>query len=164
MARAGSVSTRRVSDLLRAPSGLAESIAAISLVDAVTVAPIGPEQIIEANAPGDSLEKQIGLRYPVISVYCEKITNNQKEKFRTFSGTAKVVVELRVTSDQLWDLNDQVHFYLEAITRVLDGHRGDWGFGMFYAGEYEIAYSPAKAGGRNYVQSAKVTLPITMNC
>lgn len=164
MARAGSVSTRRVSELLRAPSGLADSIAALSLVDAVSADPISPDQIIEINAPGDQVEKQIGLRYPIVTVYCEKISNTQKEKFRTFSGTVKVAVELRVTSDQLWDLNDQLHFYVEAITRVLDGHRGDWGFGMFYAGEYEVAYGPAKAGGRNYVQSARVTLPVTMNC
>ena len=163
MARAGSVSTKRVAELLKAPTGLADSIAALSLVDGVTMAAIGPSQIIEINAAPEAVEKQIGIRYPIVNVYCDKVANTQHEKFRTISGTARVNVEIRVTSDQLWGLSDGLHLYVEAITRVLDASRGEWGMGLFYAGGYEIAYNAVKPGGRNYIQSAKVSMTIDIS-
>ena len=115
------------------------------------------------NVPSDLAEKVIGFRYPAVSIYCDKVTNNQHEKFRTFSGNSRVVIEVRVTHDQLSELGTDLHLYVEAITRVLDGSRGDWGTGLFYAGGYEIAYGAIKAGGRNYIQTAKVTLTIDIN-
>jgi hypothetical protein len=163
MARAGSVSTKRVAALLRAPEGLADSIAVLSMVDEMNVAPIEPAQVTELNAPAEVVERQIGFRYPAVSVYCEKITNSQREKFRTFSGSAKVAIEIRVTHDQLGEVGQDLHLYVEAVTRVLDANRGDWGQGMFYAGGYEVAYNAIKPGGRTYIQTAKIGVTIDIN-
>lgn len=163
MARAGSASTRRVAELLRSPQGLAQSIAALSMVDGVVMPSLDTGQIVEANAGTDALEQLTGFRYPAVNVYCEKISNTQREKFRSFSGTVKVAVDVRVTSDTLPGLTDQLHFYVEALTRLLDVSRGSWGLGLSYAGEYDVTYGPAKAGGKNYVQSAKVSMPIDVS-
>jgi hypothetical protein len=46
------------------------------------------------------------------------------------------------------------------LTQVLDGNRGDWGSGMYYAGGYQVAFGAVKHGGKNYIQVAKVTFEI----
>ena len=44
--------------------------------------------------------------------------------------------------------------------QLLNGSRGDWGDGMYYTGEYEVAFGPVKQGGKNFMQVAKVTFEI----
>jgi hypothetical protein len=43
---------------------------------------------------------------------------------------------------------------------TLDSNRGDWGGGMYYAGGYQVAFGAVKSGGKNLVQTAKVTFEI----
>ena len=50
-----------------------------------------------------------------------------------------------------------IHFYVEAVTNILQTNIGDWGDGMFYPGAYEIQLTPPKTGGLGFVQSAKLT-------
>ena len=57
-------------------------------------------------------------------------------------------------------LQDALENYADAITQVLSGNRGDWGNGMFYAGQYQVAFTAVKHGGRNFMQVAKVTFDI----
>jgi len=112
------------------------------------------------NVAADLAEAGEIVRYPTIQVYCEKLANSLIEKFRTFSGTAQMVVEVRHSQDRLQDLQEGLERYTDALTQVLDGNRGDWGSGMFYAGGYQVAYGAVKHGGRNYIQVAKVTFEI----
>ena len=58
------------------------------------------------NVAADLAERSDGAKYPAVNVYCEKIVNKLKEKFRTFSGTAQMVVELRHSQDRLEGLQD----------------------------------------------------------
>ena len=39
-------------------------------------------------------------------MYCEKIVNDLTEKFRTFSGTVQMAIELRHSQDRLEGLQD----------------------------------------------------------
>ena len=72
-------------------------------------------------------------KYPIVCVYCNKIANLLREKFRTFSGDADMVVEARVSQDRLDRHRDaSTQLYIDAITQVLDSNRGDWGNGVFY--------------------------------
>jgi hypothetical protein len=36
-----------------------------------------------------------------VNVYCEKIVNDLKEKFQTFSGRVQMAIELRQSQDRL---------------------------------------------------------------
>ena len=46
------------------------------------------------------------------------------------------------------------------MMQVLDFSRGDFGEGMYYAGGYQVVFSAVKHGGKNFVQSAKVSFEI----
>jgi len=98
--------------------------------------------------------------YPAVNVYCEKIVNQLKEKFRNFSGIAMMAIEMRVSQDRLEGIEDQLQMYTDAVTQVLDQNRGDWGEGMFYAGCYEAALGPVKHGGQNFIQVGKVSFNV----
>jgi hypothetical protein len=93
-------------------------------------------------------------------VYCERIVNQLKEKLRDFSGVAAMVIEVRVTQDDLGDIEGRLQLYVDAVTQVLDQNRGDWGEGMYYAGCYEAALGPVKHGGRNFIQIGKITFEV----
>lgn len=107
------------------------------------------------HASADITERTPGS-YPLILVYCEKVTNELREKFKRFSGVAEVAVEVRATAERLDDLPELVHGCLDGIIDVMDSKRGDWGNGVYYSGAYELSFQPIKKGGRNYVQTARV--------
>ena len=117
-------------------------------------------EIHAENVASDLAEKTAGVQYPAINVYCDKIINDQVEKFRTFSGRVQVAVEARVTQDRLRGLSNALACLVDAIAGVLSKDRGDWGDGMFYGGKYEVAFCAIKHGGKNFLQSAKVTFDI----
>jgi hypothetical protein len=93
-------------------------------------------------------------------VYCEKIVNDLREKFRSFSGRVMMTIELRQSQDRLEGIQDRLEFYVDATMQMLQGSRGDWGDGMFYGGQYEVSYGAVKQGGKNFTQVAKVTFEI----
>ena len=78
-------------------------------------------------------------------------------------GEAHLVVEVRLSQDRLDDLETRMQLYVDAVTRVLDEHRGDWGNGIFYCGGYEVDYGPVKHGGRNFLQTAKINLTVEIS-
>jgi hypothetical protein len=100
------------------------------------------------------------MQYPAVNVYCEKIVNGLKEKFRTFSGDVLTTVELRYSQDRLDGLQDALENYADAIMQVLNANRGDWGSGMFYSGEYQVVFAAVKHGGKNFLQVAKISFEI----
>ncbi len=161
MALAASISSKYVAGLMRSTtSGLPAAVALLARAEGLNLAPLGVAQILEHNAPPEVLEKVIRLEYPFVNIYCEKITNSLREKFRIFSGSARLVIEVRVTNDHWDNPAAELQVYVDAVTKVLDANRGNWGQGMFYAGGYEITYSGLKSGGRNYIQTAKIGLTI----
>ena len=163
MAQVGSVTTTKLAGLLTAATGLPASVAAIAAGASIQIPEITPSQIVAQNVAADIAEISLVTKYPAVHVYCEKATNQLKEKFRTFSGQAQMVVETRVSQDQLQNLETQMQLYVEAVTSVLDANRGDWGGGMFYGGGYEVSYGQVKHGGRNLLQIAKISFVVEVS-
>ena len=163
MAQTGSISTQKLVEILTGSEGLSLTIAAMSEQAAIELPQIDPEQVIAQNVAPEIAERATGAKYPAVHVYCDRIANALKEKFRTFSGTAHLVIEVRVSRDRLEGVERAVQLYVDAITKVLDTHRGDWGQGMFYSGTYEVAYSAVKHGGKNFIQTAKVTFELDIS-
>jgi len=160
MAWVSSTVTAQVLELLTAPQGLNACVATLALAENVNLPPVGPNQLLAQNVSIELAERSGDVKYPAVSVYCEKIANQLKEKFRTFSGNALMAIEVRVSQDRLDGIENQIQMYLDAATQVLDQNRGDWGEGMYYAGGYEVTIGPVKHGGQNFIQVAKVTFNV----
>ncbi len=150
-------------NILLARGGVPETVAAFAAEQNIFVPTIAPQQIIGQNVSPEILERSTTTKYPVLCVYCSKVTNLLREKFRTFSGDVDMVIEARVSQDRLEDMETHAQFYVDAITQVLDSNRGDWGDGVFYAGGYEVAFGGLKQGGRNFLQTAKVSFILEMS-
>ncbi|MFB3829035.1 MAG: hypothetical protein ACE15B_19870 [Bryobacteraceae bacterium] len=150
----------KVIALLTAPTGMNAELAELGAAERMVLPEIGPQQLLRQNVAADLTERTGEVQYPVVHVYCEKLSNEMREKFRRFSGRAFMAVEARVSQDRLEDIERVLQMYVDAVTRVLDDNRGDWGGGMFYAGGYEAVFSPVKRGGKNFAQTAKVTFEV----
>ncbi len=163
MASAGSRAEGKVIQILGAPTGLGAMVAAIADAEDSALGPVSPEQIIRQNMSAELSEKSIGAHYPLVQVWCEKLSNTLREKFRRFSGKAYMAVELRLSQDRVEGLERKIQLYTDAVMQVLDQSRGDWGEGLFYAGGYEAAFGAVKRGGRNFLQTAKVTFEVEVS-
>jgi hypothetical protein len=156
-------STKKVLGVLAGPGGVPAAVEALVLQQGIKLASLGPEQIIAQNVAPDVAEQSVISNYPLIYVYCSKVVNELREKFRTFSGDAQMVIEARVSQDRLDQIETNLQAYIDAITQVLDNSRGDWGDGVSFAGGYEVSFSGAKHGGRNFLQIAKVAFTLEIS-
>lgn len=163
MSQAATAVADRVLSMLREPTGLPFAVEAAAARASVALEPIEGGRIIAQNVGQDLAEKTAGALYPSVHVYLEKLSNLQTEKFRAFSGKARMVIDVRVSQDRLEGIENQLVLYVEAVTDVLDAHRGCWGQGIFYGGGYEASFGGVKHGGKNFIQSAKVSFEVDVS-
>jgi hypothetical protein len=149
--------------LLRAEDGVAGTVSRLILEEGLPLTPFSPEAVVEQFVTADLAEKTSNVRYPMIHVYCEKLTNKLREKFRSFSGSATLAIDVRTSHENLEEIGQQLQLYVASVTDLLQQRRGSWGNGMFYTGGYEVVYSPVKRGGKNYLQSAIVRLEVQIS-
>jgi hypothetical protein len=148
-------------DRLRAETGLPYTVAAVAERANIPLPAIA--EIHTQNVAFDLIEKTAGAQYPRVHLYTEKITNSLREKFRAFSGTVRLVADVRVSRDRMEDIESTLLHYVDAVTDVLDSHRGCWAPGVLYTGGYEVALQPLKHGGKNFLQSAKITFELEVS-
>lgn len=160
MARPGNAATGKLLKLLTAASGINANLDTLSLLEGYTLAPVSEHQIKAQNISFELADRSPDSKYPAVYVYCDKIANLLTEKFRAFSGKAHMVVEVRLSRDRMEGLEKELQLHVEAITQILERNQGDWGQGMFYAGGYDVTFSPVKHGGRNFIQTAKITFEV----
>lgn len=156
-------STQKVLGVLAADDGLPAAVEALVQQQGMSLPSIAATQIIGQNVAADLSEKSTMTNYPLVYVYCNKVVNEVREKFRTFSGDAQMVVEARVSQDRLDQIETNLQAYVDAITQVLDNSRGDWGDGVFFDGGYEVTFGGVKHGGRNFLQIAKVSFVLEIS-
>ena len=152
-----------VADLLRGEGGLQANLDALAAAETLPPLKLADRQVMTQNLPAEIAERSTPAKYPCLQVYCEKATNQLREKFRTFSGEVGMAVEIRVSTDRIEDLDNQMNLLLDAVTTTLDQNRGDWGAGIFYGGAYEIGFAAIKHGGKNFLQTAKVTFNLDIS-
>lgn len=119
--------------------------------------------IVIQNASTEIAERTQTVRYPAIYLYCEKLTNSLTEKFATFSGKCRLVIEVRCSQDRMDGIERTLERYVDAVCRVLSDSRGTWQDGGFYTGGYEVAYSSLKHGGKNFLQTAKISFDVEVS-
>ncbi|MDQ2944592.1 MAG: hypothetical protein M3Y27_01375 [Acidobacteriota bacterium] len=158
-----SLATEKLRSILAGDEGVRATLSIVDDLEGVSLVPFQGGQVIAQNASPDLTEHSSGSKYPILYVYCSKLLNILREKFRTFSGEAQMIVEVRVSQDRLDDLETRVQMYVDAVIQVLDQNRGDWGDGVFYGGTYEVIYGAAKHGGRNFIQIAKISFAVEIS-
>jgi hypothetical protein len=142
--------------------GVTARVGAITQSDA-TVQAAGLRTIRAQNASVEISEKTGAAQYPAVLVYCDKMSNTLREKFRQFSGKAHLVIEVRHSQDGLDSIESNLQVYVDAVCALLDDSRGDWGDGSFYGGGYEVHYEPVARGGINFLQRAKVGFEVEVS-
>ena len=155
----GSLITGQVIQIITGPSGVNSYLSGLAS-GGQPMNSLNALQVRAQNVAPDIADQVNTMQYPAVNVYCDKIVNGLAEKFRAFSGTAQVTVELRHSQDRLDGLQDRLENYADAMMQVLNANRGDWGNGMFYCGEYQVGFGAVKHGGKNFVQVAKITFEI----
>jgi hypothetical protein len=115
------------------------------------------------NVAPDIAERTETIRYPAIYLYCDKLTNSLTEKFATFSGQCRLVIEVRCSQDRLDGIERTLERYVDAVCRILTSARGAWQGGGFYAGGYEVVYTTLKHGGKNFLQTAKISFEVEVS-
>jgi len=159
-ARIGSAVAGKVMGRITGPTGVNPMLAGLTQADQALAGPLNAGQVRAQNVAADLAERGGTFKYPAVNVYCEQIVNQMTEKFRTFSGTVQMAIEIRHSQDRLEGLQASLDVYTDAMTAVLDTSRGDWGDGAFYGGGYKVAFGAVKQGGRNFIQVAKITFEI----
>ena len=163
MALASTLVVQKTVALLGGDEGLPSTMQEIALMSGITLPAITPQHIVAQNVSADIVEQSSSPKYPMFHVYCERLSNSHQERFRVFSGEVSIAVEARVSQDRLNGLEDQLHGCVDAVAQALDENGGDWGDGVFYSGGYAVTYNQVKHGGRNYIQSAKVTFTVALS-
>jgi hypothetical protein len=156
-------STQKVVEVLAAGGGLGAALEALNVQQGLTLPQITAQQIIAQNVTPEVSDLSTVDNYPLVYVYCTKVINLLREKFRTFSGEAQMVVEARVSQDRLDLIESNLQAYMDAITQVLNNSRGDWGDGIFFDGGYAVTFGGVKHGGRNFLQIAKVAFVLEIS-
>jgi hypothetical protein len=158
----GALTAIVVSRLTSTTTGVNVLIGATDAAD-FTLQAGGIQNILALNASVEISEKTGSVQYPALLVYCDKLSNTLKEKFRQFSGSAHVVVEVRHSQDVLAGIESNAEVYVDAVCSLLDASRGDWGGGLFYTGGYDVSYETVGRGGRNFLQRAKVGFDVEVS-
>jgi len=146
----------KVLSFMQGANGINASLMAMQQGGGLGGAPMPVVQVTAQNAAPDLVERSLAMRYPTANIYCEKVVNTLKEKFRSFSGRVEMVMEIRHSQDGLEGLESALELYTDAASQALDATRGDWGNGMFYSGGYEISFGAVKRGGRGFLQAARI--------
>lgn len=118
---------------------------------------------VQAGYVGTEVAERSPVRYPAAYLYVERLTNSLSEKFRTFSGSARLTIEVRVSQERPGGMEVQLQTQVERVLNVLHTHRGDWGYGVFFGGRYEVTFSPVKQGGRGYLQIARICIDVNVS-
>lgn len=155
--------TKTVLAKLQAPAdGVNIRIGAIAAADG-TQGIGGIRAMVALNANVEISEKSGHAHYPALLVYCDKLSNSLKEKFRRFSGKGHLVIEVRCSHDRIEGLEAATQMYVDAVCALLDDSRGDWGDGTFYSGGYDVVYEPVGRGGKNFLQRARIGFDIEVS-
>lgn len=158
----GALTSIVVSLLTSTTGGVNVRVGAMEAADSSLDA-IGIRTIVALNASAEVGEKTGYVQYPALLVYCDKLSNTLKEKFRQFSGKAHVVVEVRHSQDDLDGMSASVDVYVDAVCALLDDSRGDLGSGCFYSGGYDVSFETIVRGGKNFLQRAKVGFDVEVS-
>lgn len=162
MTNIGSAVTASVLTLLTTPSGADLKLNELARAQGAR-GDVARHSIAISNSAPELVERTARAKYPALQIYCDKLTNALKEKYRVFSGTAHVTVEVHYSQERLEGMDSGLQAYTDAVCQMLDQARGDWQQGTYYAGGYEVAFAAIKAAGQGFRQTAKIGFEVEVS-
>lgn len=150
-------------DLLTGAEGLGTSLDELRESYPVPLTEWSGTPVDIVRAPAEMDERARTIKYPRIALSVERIENGRAERFNRFAGTLKAAIEIRVSQDRLEGLAESLYWYVDALRDVIERKAGCLADGLVLTGEYEVQVEPAKKGGLNYQQTAKVVCPVVMS-
>jgi hypothetical protein len=96
-------------------------------------------------------------------VFCSRLVNQHREKFRSLSGTLAITVEIAATADLIDLVENWMHYYVEAVSNILRRSAGDMGDGVFFPGTYQVDVQLAQIGGSGFLQLSQVTCELSVS-
>ena len=163
MSQVATQSASALTDLLRSEAGVSRKLFERLNGDPNLLHRYPQPVVQSAHITGDNWEKTGAIRYPQLVVYCERIRNLQTAKFSRFSGVVDLVIEVRNSGDHVAGLEQSTLVYVEAITDVIEGCRGQWRDCIYSSGQYEVKFEPVKSGGKRFLQVARITIPVQVD-
>jgi hypothetical protein len=148
---------QKAAALLTTGDLLAQNIAQLAAANATIIPVILPPQVVVSSAPPQIGDPNMQLTYPRVSFYVSSLKNTHFEKFRSLSGSMTMVADIWASGNLLTQVDQWLHYYIEAVTAILRQNAGDWGDGIFFDGSYDLQFHLPAAGGLGFVQNAKVT-------
>lgn len=88
------LATNKLLNLLTVNDALSKAISSNAASSGVDVTPLGTQQIISSYVNPDMGDLNLQLTYPRVCIYASQVANNQREKFRAFSGTVSVTADV----------------------------------------------------------------------
>ena len=159
MAQTTAAALDRLQALLINPdTGINAQMSAIEARDGVIMQRIPNAQVVTMNLSAEIADDNLDFEYPAIFLWGEEAQNDNREKFAWFSGTIDLSLELRLTAALPEALEASMHRYIEAILDVLQNSQGEWTPGLIFSGQYTVRYSPARLGGDNFLQTARLSV------
>ena len=144
-------------NLLTANDALSQAISVNAASVGVDAPVMNAQQILNSYASPDMGDLNLQLTYPRICVYTSQVSNNQREKFRAFSGTTTVIADIWSSADLEQPAEAALHVFVGALTNILAANLGDWGDGFRYSGTYSVQIHTPKLGGLGFVQLGRVS-------
>jgi len=151
------LAANKMLNLLTANNALPRAINSNAAALGVVVTPLNGSQITASFVGPDIGDLDLQLSYPRVCVYSTQVVNNQREKFRTFSGVAAVTADIWSSGSLEQQTELDLQFYVEGVAALLRANIGDWGDGYRYSGIYDVHMQTPKTGGEGFVQLARLT-------
>jgi hypothetical protein len=157
------LAAQKVSDLLTTNSSLAQELAVLASSAGANVPIIDSAHVILSSATNDVGDTDTRLGYPRVCLYSSGYKNSQFEKFCSLSGLVSTTADIWTSANMVDDTDRLIHYYVDAVTRLLRNSSGDWGDGLFFAGTYDVQFQPPKAGGLGFVQLARLRFDLIVS-
>ena len=151
------LATNKLLNLLTVNDALSQAISSNAAASGVDVMPLSTEQIIGSYVNPDMGDLNLQMTYPRICLYAGQVTNNQREKFRAFSGVVSVIADVWSSASLEQPVETALHFYVQGMADILQANLGDWGDGFRFPGVFGVHLQPPKLGGLGFVQLGRVT-------
>lgn len=143
--------------LLIAGDLLASEITQLAAAAGLSIPVIPSTQVLVTSVPLQIGDMNLELTYPRVCLYTSGLKNNHGEKFRSLSGLVTLVVDIWASGNMLTQVDQWLHYYVEAVTRIFRQNTGNWQNGIFFDGSYDLQLNAATPGGLGFLQHAKVT-------
>jgi hypothetical protein len=151
------LATNKLLNLLTVNDALSQAVSTNAAAAGVDVTPLNTTQIIGSFVSLEMGDLNLQLTYPRVCVYAGQVANDQREKFRSFSGVVAVITDIWSSASLEQPTELSLHFYAEGVTDILQTNLGDWGDGFRYSGVYGVHLQTPKIGGTGFVQLARLT-------